>query len=207
MEQPVDYTELEGETRLGTVITDNRLYDIEDQIKNLNRLGVNLLKNIDIDNDDQFIDLLHFINEHYISIPFNQNEWNRNTFTTMYMLLVVDMYHVILPNYIQDVRLKDFNSIDEFVQARYSDDRIVLLKDDLLDSIGRVITSVKRFKELVSQYAQTSTTLEDIDSILEKFAKYAEIIGANDDISLRKFLRNYIVPVLNRYYDDLIWRV
>ena len=201
--------EIEGNTKIGVVIQDNKLYDLEDQVKNLNNLGINYLidlsDNFDVIND-QIKELLYYINDYYISIPFiNQVENDRNLIQNVYEFLFVDMYTVILPNFVQITRYTDFSSLDQFIQLKYSDDKIDQLKNDLLDAIQIVINSLSKFKELLNEF-NISEKITDITKIIHKYIYYVEIISKNSNTSLKKFMKNYLIPVFTKYENDLIWR-
>jgi len=201
--------EIEGNTKIGVVIQDNKLYDLEDQVKNLNNLGINYLidlsDNFDVIND-QIKELLYYINDYYISIPFiNQVENDRNLIQNVYEFLFVDMYTVILPNFVQITRYTDFSSLDQFIQLKYSDDKIDQLKNDLLDAIQIVINSLSKFKELLNEF-NISEKITDITKIIHKYIYYVEVISKNSNTSLKKFMKNYLIPVFTKYENDLIWR-
>ena len=206
-----DLTDLEGNTKIGVNITDDRLYDLEDQIKNLNNLGINYLENVENlkERIDEIAPLFYFINKHYLSIPNIEQVLSDPRLTKLvYRFLFVDMYNIILPNYLFVTKYTQYDSLDLFIQLKYSNN-IQNLKTDLLRAIEVVIKSISEFKKLIQDINQPDSTkkaFEDMDEIAKVFAYYAEIIGSNDDISLKTFLKNYLYPVLRRYEDDLIWR-
>ena len=204
-----DLTELEGNTRIGVNITDDKLYNIEDQIKNLNNLGVNYLENVENleEKIDQIETLFYYINQYYLSIPnIEQVLSNTKLIKLVYRFLFVDMYNIILPNYLYITKYSQYDSLDNFIQLKYSDNQIQNLKTDLLNSINIVIKSINEFKKLVQDVDTTKKKFRDMDEIAKIFAYYAEIIGSNGDISLKNFLKNYLYKVLTRYENDLIWR-
>ena len=206
-----DLTDLEGNTKIGVNITDDRLYDLEDQIKNLNNLGINYLENVENlkERIDEIAPLFYFINKHYLSIPNIEQVLSDPKLTKLvYRFLFVDMYNIILPNYLFVTKYTQYDSLDLFIQLKYSNN-IQNLKTDLLRAIEVVIKSISEFKKLIQDINQPDSTkkaFEDMDEIAKVFAYYAEIIGSNDDTSLKTFLKNYLYPVLRRYEDDLIWR-
>jgi len=204
-----DLTELEGNTKIGINITDDKLYNIEDQIKNLNNLGVNYLENVENleEKIDQIETLFYYINQYYLSIPdIEQVLSNTKLIKLVYRFLFVDMYNIILPNYLYITKYSQYDSLDNFIQLKYSDNQIQNLKTDLLNSINIVIKSINEFKKLIQDVDTTKKKFRDMDEIAKIFAYYAEIIGSNDDISLKNFLKNYLYKVLTRYENDLIWR-
>ena len=204
-----DLTELEGNTKIGVNITDDKLYNIEDQIKNLNNLGVNYLENVENleEKIDQIETLFYYINQYYLSIPdIEQVLSNTKLIKLVYRFLFVDMYNIILPNYLYITKYSQYDSLDNFIQLKYSDNQIQNLKTDLLNSINIVIKSINEFKKLIQDVDTTKKKFRDMDEIAKIFAYYAEIIGSNGDISLKNFLKNYLYKVLTRYENDLIWR-
>ena len=204
-----DLTELEGNTKIGINITDDKLYNIEDQIKNLNNLGVNYLENVENleEKIDQIETLFYYINQYYLSIPdIEQVLSNTKLIKLVYRFLFVDMYNIILPNYLYITKYSQYDSLDNFIQLKYSDNQIQNLKTDLLNSINIVIKSINEFKKLIQDVDTTKKKFRDMDEIAKIFAYYAEIIGSNGDISLKNFLKNYLYKVLTRYENDLIWR-
>ena len=204
-----DLTELEGNTKIGANITDDKLYNIEDQIKNLNNLGVNYLENVENleEKIDQIETLFYYINQYYLSIPdIEQVLSNTKLIKLVYRFLFVDMYNIILPNYLYITKYSQYDSLDNFIQLKYSDNQIQNLKTDLLNSINVVIKSINEFKKLIQDVDTTKKKFRDMDEIAKIFAYYAEIIGSNGDISLKNFLKNYLYKVLTRYENDLIWR-
>jgi len=204
-----DLTELEGNTKIGVNITDDKLYNIEDQIKNLNNLGVNYLENVENleEKIDQIETLFYYINQYYLSIPdIEQVLSNTKLIKLVYRFLFVDMYNIILPNYLYITKYSQYDSLDNFIQLKYSDNQIQNLKTDLLNSINIVIKSINEFKKLIEDVDTTKKKFRDMDEIAKIFAYYAEIIGSNGDISLKNFLKNYLYKVLTRYENDLIWR-
>lgn len=204
-----DLTELEGNTKIGVNITDDKLYNIEDQIKNLNNLGVNYLENVENleEKIDQIETLFYYISQYYLSIPdIEQVLSNTKLIKLVYRFLFVDMYNIILPNYLYITKYSQYDSLDNFIQLKYSDNQIQNLKTDLLNSINIVIKSINEFKKLIQDVDTTKKKFRDMDEIAKIFAYYAEIIGSNSDISLKNFLKNYLYKVLTRYENDLIWR-
>jgi len=204
-----DLTDIEGNTKIGVSLTDDKLYDLQDQIKNLNNLGKNYLENVEDIKEkiDEISDLFYYINRYYLSIPDIDKVLSSTKLTKLiYRLLFVDMYNIILPNYLHITKFIQYDSIDEFIQLNYSSEKVGNLKNDLLKSIEIVVRSVKEFKKLIKDFNNVDKKFTDLDEILQTFAYYAEVIGNNSDNSLRIFLKNYLYKVLNSYKDDLIWR-
>jgi hypothetical protein len=176
------------------------------QYKNFDNLGINYLKDI---NDIQFKafilrDLIDYCIENYLTIS-NYDDIMASIDKTIqigehiYSFIIIDCYNIFIPNYLSLNRLSDLRSFDTYYNKSLLNDPLKF-KKDFMGVIKHVIKTITRLMTISKEVSKDPNYI----NLMVKFGFYLELVNFFDaDL----FLNGYFRPILNRFSDDLIWRI
>lgn len=177
---------------------------IFDQLVDFNNLGQDMFKVL---NMDDYIkhkilqDLIDYCRDNYlnlIDVDFIQNSTQLEKIGLgVYSFLCVDCFNMILPNLIDQLRIQNVAQFDRVIIKKA--DNINYIKTQLLTNISDVVNNLLKLQKI----DHTISTDESYKLLINRFGYYLELIDFSDSY---KFVENYIRPVLNKYFDQLMWR-
>ena len=177
---------------------------IFDQLVDFNNLGQDMFKVL---NMDDYIkhkilqDVIEYCRENYlnlIDVDFIQNSTQLEKIGSgVYTFLCVDCFNMILPNLIDQLRIQNVAQFDRVIIKKA--DNINYIKTQLLTNISDVVNNLLKLQKI----DHTISTDESYKLLINRFGYYLELIDFSDSY---KFVENYIRPVLNKYFDQLMWR-
>lgn len=177
---------------------------IFDQLVDFNNLGQDMFKVL---NMDDYIkhkilqDLIDYCRDNYlnlIDVDFIQNSTQLEKIGFgVYSFLCVDCFNMILPNLIDQLRIQNVAQFDRIIIKKA--DNINYIKTQLLTNISDVVNNLLKLQKI----DHTISTDMSYKTLINRFGYYLELIDFSDSY---KFVENYIRPVLNKYFDQLMWR-
>jgi hypothetical protein len=177
---------------------------IFDQLVDFNNLGQDMFKVL---NMDDYIkhkilqDLIDYCRDNYlnlIDVDFIQNSTQLEKIGLgVYSFLCVDCFNMILPNLIDQLRIQNVAQFDRVIIKKA--DNINYIKTQLLTNISDVVNNLLKLQKI----DHTISTDGSYKLLINRFGYYLELIDFSDSY---KFVENYIRPVLNKYFDQLMWR-
>lgn len=175
------------------------------QYVDLNNLGKNILEKVEINYKLLIYDeMLEFVDRNYFSvIDLNL----ANTFSNkkielgdyIYKFLCVDCLNVILPNYFNTIGCINLDQFELYLHHTINND-VNKFKNGFIKVINNTIEQCFKLSNI------DKTVLDDkkFKDILRRYGLYIEFINYDDNLN---FLNNYIIPVMNKYESDLLWRM
>lgn len=194
---PFNYNFVDGDERI--MIKER----IEDQYIKLNNLGFDYLSEIDDQNikNDIIKDIINYVNENYTAIMNFESLFTKD-FEEMgkfiYNFFCIDCYNTILPNFINQIKCYSINDFEEYAKIKYTEDTF-LFKNAL-------IICIKSILEQVLKLSQIDKTIKKDDSYNKLIKKYSYYIDLIDFGPAEKILNNYIFPLLNKHFNQILWR-
>jgi len=177
---------------------------IFDQLVDLNNLGQDMFKVLDLEDSIKWKilqDVIDYCRENYlnlIDVDFIQNSTQLERIgLTVYNFLCVDGFNMILPNLIDQLKFQNIEQFDRIIIKK--SDNINFIKTQLLTNISDVVESLLKLQKI----DHTISEDKSYKLLINRFGYYLELLDFSDSY---KFVSNYIRPVLNKYFDQLMWR-
>jgi len=175
---------------------------IFDQIQDFNNLGQDLLSNQPEDIKNKILtDIIEFAKENYINIVDTDYILNKTQLQKIggliYNFLCVDCFNTIIPKLLEKLNCQNIEQFDLIVNKKNKQDPSFIKKQLLLD-IGEITQKLIKLKDLDPTIANDTS----YKNLVGRFGYYLEIIDFSD---INNFLNNYIRPVLNKCFNQILW--
>jgi hypothetical protein len=177
---------------------------IFNQLEGLNNLGQDMFKDLDLEDvikDKVLYDVIDYIKENYLNLADKDFMLTRTQLVTngmlLYEFLCVDCFNIILPKFIDELKIQNIVQFDKLISRR--EDNTNFIKTQFITNISEIVNNLLKLKKI-------DHTIEDDESyknLVNRFGYYLELIDFSDS---NNFIVNYIRPVLNKYFDQLLWR-
>jgi hypothetical protein len=172
------------------------------QLQDLDNLGVNLLKDIEEGKIKNKIyqDIIDYTKDNYLVIVnkdymMNTEELSQ-TANIIYQFLCVDGFNVIIPRILEQTNIQSIEQFDRLLFHNKNDQNYVKkhITNNLSSAIN-ILLKLQQFAELTDD--------ESYKELVNRFGNYLELIDFSD---CEKFTDNYLRPVLNKYFAQILWR-
>lgn len=194
---PYNYKYIDGDEK--DVMKEN----IEDQYINLNNLGINLLNQIDENEIKLEIinELLDFVNYNYTSIINFESVFVNDTNEIgdfIYQFFCIDCYSTLLPNYINQIKCFSNKEFEEILKIKFNGNQH-LFKNSFILCIKSILDQMLKLSNLDKNIKYDTS----YKNLIKKYSYYIDLLdfGTTD-----KFLYNYIIPLMNKHFDQILWR-
>jgi len=193
-ENYVDYLELETNEKI-----------IEDQYKNFENMGINLLDNIDkLYISNILANMLDYVNSNYLSIVDLDSsiilpQKLLETGNHVYNFICVDCYNTIIPNFLNYMNCNSLESFDSLIQNKFRGD-YSLVKANLVKIIKNIVDELLKLQRIDASVQND----EMYQKLLFKFSYYMELVDFGDT---ELFANSYIRPLLIKNIDSILWRI
>jgi hypothetical protein len=176
---------------------------IFNQLRDLENLGVNILKEFEEDNVKNMIynDIIDFSRENYLDLvdkDYILNEYQlKETANIIYQFLCVDCFNVLIPRILEQSNIQSISQYDKLVfNNRFEDNYI---KKIIINNLSEIVTNLLKLQK----FDQTISDDESYKTLVKTFGNYLELIDFSDG---EKINENYIRPLLNKFFPQLLWR-
>ena len=176
---------------------------IRNQYVQLNDLGINYLKDI----EDQKIrrnilqELVLFVNEHYTPIADLESIFSKDSeemASYIYQFFCVDCRNIVCPNVLNQIKCYSREDFEMYLKSRLefnpSD-----FKKIMMISIKSILDQMLKLQEIDKTVSQDHT----YKKLIKRFSYYLDFIDFGD---AEKLMFSYLVPVMNKYFEDILWR-
>jgi len=192
---PPDYIDMEEYIERKNVIFS--------QLQDLDNLGSNFLKDIEEGGikDKIYRDIIDYTRDNYLEIfdkdyILNSTQLNQ-TASMIYQFLCVDGFNIIIPKILEQT---DVQSIQQFDRLLFhNNNNYNYIKKHMVNNVGDVLKNLQKLKKLDHVIAED----EQYKNLINRFGNYLELIDFSD---CEKLTTNYIRPLLNKYFPQLLWR-
>lgn len=177
---------------------------IFNQLESLNNLGQNLFKEFDLEDSIKnkiLYDIIEYVKENYLNLADKDYILTQAQLTItgmlLYEFLCVDCFNIILPKFIDELKIQNIIQFDKLMTRKNAD--INFIKTQFINNISEIVNNLLKLKKIDHTIADD----EPYKALISRFGYYLELIdfGESDN-----FVSNYIRPVLNKYFDQLLWR-
>ncbi len=177
--------------------------EIENQYINFNNLGFNILNDIEEDMQIHILkDMLFFINDNYTSIINYENIFISDIeeigkFT--YQFFCVDCYNIILPKFLSVIKCNSIKGFESYITNNLNLGNSVKFKNVFISVIKLYLDKMIKLSKIDSKIKKDKEYIK----MVKKFLYYIDLIefGTTDN-----FRDNYVIPVVNKYFEELYWR-
>ena len=190
------------------IVDFDRVQELEEPIKaqyiDFEGMGVDLTKNID-EEELRIIyrNLIEFVNDNYTAVT----EYDIVTSSPKKILQIGHyIYHFItneaafniMPNYLNTYELFTIDQFESHIRYRLKGDP-ANFKSSLIKVIKSVVTRLENLQKI------KKTVVTDVNYIrlLTKYTYYIELVNYGES---DRFLYNYMIPVLHKNFDQILWR-
>lgn len=177
---------------------------IFNQVEDLNNLGQDMFKELELENNIKLkilLDVIEYVKENYLNLADKDFVLNatqlEKTGTLVYQFLFIDCFNIILPKFIDKLNIQNINQFDKTVSLRKDDNNFI--KMEFITNISEILNNLLKLKNIDYTIAND----EKYKLLVNRFGFYLELIDFSDSYN---FLNNFIRPVLNKYFDQLLWR-
>ena len=181
---PTDYIDMEEYY--------NQRQKIFKQLQDLDNLGVNLLKDIEegeIKNKiyQDIIDRDYIMNNAQLS----------QTANLIYQFLCVDGFNILVPRIIEHTNVQNIEQFDRLLFHNKKD--INYIKKQIINNLSDIVNNLLKLQKFDHVIAED----EHYKELINRFGNYLEMIDFSD---CDTFLTNYLRPLLNKYFSQILWR-
>ena len=177
---------------------------IFNQLEDLNNLGQDMFKELDLEDtikDRVLESIIYYVNENYLNLADKDYILNRtqlqNNGLLLYEFLCVDCFNIILPKFIDELKIQNIVQFDKLMSKKQDD--INFIKTQFIINISEIVKNLLKLQKL----DHTISDDESYKALVYRFGNYLELIDFSDSGNL---VENYIRPVLSKYFDQLLWR-
>lgn len=178
---------------------------IFNQLQNFNNLGQDLLVDLADNNiikNKIYNDIIDYSKENYINIIETDYYLNQTHLEkvgkTVYSFLCVDFINVILPKIFENLNILSLEQYNLIIYKKYAQD-LNFIKKQILLVIGDITQNLLKLQEL-------DPTVVNDKSYKELIGKYGYYLELIDFSNSNNFLENYLNPVVNKTFNQIIWR-
>lgn len=177
---------------------------IFNQLDELNNLGQDMFKDLELEDSIKFkilADVIEYVKENYLNLADKDYILNTTQLETngllLYRFLCVDCFNIILPKLLDQLNIQNITQFDKLIGRKNNDSNFI--KTEFINNISETINNLLKLQNL----DHTISNDESYKLLVSRFGYYLELIDFSDSY---KFVDNYIRPVLNKYFDQLLWR-
>jgi len=177
---------------------------IFNQLEDLNNLGQDMFKDLNIEDNLKLkilADVIDYVKENYLNLADKDYEQNAKQVETtgllLYQFLCVDCFNIILPKLIEQLNIQNIVQFDKLLNRKF--DNINFIKTEFISNISEIVNNLLKLQKI----DHTISDDEPYKLLVSRFGYYLELIDFSDSYN---FIDKYIRPVLNKYFDQLLWR-
>jgi len=190
-----DYLDMEKYTEIKDIIFE--------QLRDFENLGVNLLDDIEESNIKNMLyrDIIEFTRDNYLNLADKDyilnDEQLKQTANILYTFICVDCFNVVIPRILEQSDIQTQMQFDRLILNNKEDHNYI--KKQIVSNISGIVTSILKIQKFDIQIA------DDIKfkKFINTFGNYLELIDFSDCVL---FTENYLKPILNKYFPQLLWR-
>lgn len=179
---------------------------VVDQYKNFTDLGIDLLDKIDNEliKTAILVNFVDYISDEYLTIPNYEDMLNSTQMLLeiggyLYRFVCVDGYNTIMPNLLKNYDIFSIDEFDYIFKYKMNNDP-EKFKEAVSNCINDIIIKLKNLRNLDRKVSQDNNYL----ALLKNYTYYYELVRFSDSNLL---LFNYFRPVLNKNFNEIIWRI
>ena len=192
---PTDYIDMEEYY--------NQRQIIFKQLQELDNLGVNLLKDIEEGKIKNKIyqDIIDYSRDNYLNIIDRDYIMNNaqlsQTANLIYQFLCVDGFNILVPRIIEHTNVQNIEQFDRLLFHNKKD--INYVKKQIINNLSDIVNNLLKLQKFDHVIAED----EHYKELINRFGNYLEMIDFSD---CDTFLNNYLRPLLNKYFSQILWR-
>jgi hypothetical protein len=176
---------------------------IFNQLRDLNGLGQDMFKELDLADNIKYkiyADIIDFTREYYLNLADKDyilnNTQLEQTAMSLYQFLCVDCFNIIIPKILEQLNIQNSVQFDKLLNKNND---INYTKKQFLSNLSEIVANLLKLQKIDHTISEDS----QYKQLLSRFATYLELIDFSDSL---KFTENYLKPVLNKHFDQLLWR-
>ena len=192
---PTDYIDMEEYY--------NQKQIIFKQLQDLDNLGVNLLKDVEEGEIKNKIykDIIDYSRDNYLNIMDRDYIMNNTqlsqTANLIYQFLCVDGFNILVPRIIEHTNVQNIEQFDRLLFHNKKD--INYVKKQIINNLSDIVNNLLKLQKFDHVIAED----EHYKELINRFGNYLEMIDFSD---CDTFLNNYLRPLLNKYFSQILWR-
>ena len=192
---PTDYIDMEEYY--------NQKQIIFKQLQDLDNLGVNLLKDVEEGEIKNKIykDIIDYSRDNYLNIMDRDYIMNNTqlsqTANLIYQFLCVDGFNILVPRIFEHTNVQNIEQFDRLLFHNKKD--INYVKKQIINNISDIVNNLLKLQKFDHVIAED----EHYKELINRFGNYLEMIDFSD---CDTFLNNYLRPLLNKYFSQILWR-
>ena len=192
---PTDYIDMEEYY--------NQKQIIFKQLQDLDNLGVNLLKDVEEGEIKNKIykDIIDYSRDNYLNIMDRDYIMNNaqlsQTANLIYQFLCVDGFNILVPRIIEHTNVQNIEQFDRLLFHNKKD--INYVKKQIINNLSDIVNNLLKLQKFDHVIAED----EHYKELINRFGNYLEMIDFSD---CDTFLNNYLRPLLNKYFSQILWR-
>ena len=176
---------------------------LQNQYIHLNDLGVNYLKDIEDEDMRRILlqELVIFVNEHYTSIANLDSIFSKDSeemASYIYQFFCVDCCNIICPNLINQIKCFSRNDFENYLKSKLNFNSPEF-KKVLMSSIKSILDQILKLQKIDQNVSKDLS----YKKLVKRFSYYLDFIDFGD---AEKLMMNYLIPVTNKYFEDILWR-
>ncbi len=177
---------------------------IFNQLEDFNNLGQDMFKELNLDETIEnkiLYDVIDFVKENYLNLADKDYMLNSTYLRTngmlIYQFLCVDCFNIILPKLLEQLNIQNIEQFDKVLSRNSSD--INYIKTQFISNISEILNNLLKLQKIDSTIVNDNS----YKKLVNRFGYYLELIDFSDSYN---FTENYIRPVMNKYFSQLLWR-
>lgn len=175
---------------------------ILNQLRDFNNLGRDFFQDLAPEENIKiklYEDIIDYTRENYLNIIDKDFALNKaqleKTALTIYNFICVDSFNIIFPKILEQLNIQNIIQFDKILNKNNNN----FIKTAFINNISEIIINLKKLENI----DKTITTRDDYKNLINRFGNYLELIDFCDN---EKLTENFFRPVLNKYFDQLLWK-
>jgi len=186
------------DNKIDDVVLDQLHEIIKNQYINFNNLGSDLLNYITDPYKQLILErLLEYYSNHYSPLALELHD-TVDLGHKIYQFICLDFYNTILPSFLESKKLQNYIQFEKYINNR-------------LNNLEYVKTEfIKIIQEIISKF----NNLEKLDKFISQDQKFINIVNKYtfyqllfNNIDIKMFLENYILPMFAKNEDEILWKI
>lgn len=180
--------------------------NLRNQYVNFIDMGYDCIR--DIENDQIKLVLLQNLIDYadkYITVS-KYEEIKDNDIETLkygyiiYRFLCVDSYNIFIPNFLGSLSISSMSEFDRDIRKNFPDYNDI--KMFFVKIVNSTLETFLNLKKIVGKDILDSE--KNYNIFLERLTIYKDLVMESDG---QKFIENFLRPVINKNFEDLVWRI
>jgi len=174
------------------------------QLRDFNNLGQDMFKELDLEDNIKYqiySDIIDFVKENYLNLADKDYALNNTqleqTGLITYQFLCVDCFNIVLPKILEQLDIQNILQFDKLLNRNRKD--MNFIKKIFITNLSDILINLRKLENI----DKTIIDRDDYKNLVTRFGNYLELI---DFSSGETFTSNFIRPILNKYFDQLLWR-